>query len=169
MLGVRVPPDLPFLNFERMALEVYKKNQGVYARVFLAGGLGALSFLASYTIYGSFIDLPELYPGAELPLVGIRLTWGALLASLFFVISGVLIGVVTTGLETGLVSLDANSKKTVEFLIGTQDELQKVSWPTRQELTGSTAVVIVSLFILGAYIFGVDWVITRVMRFIGFM
>ncbi|MEE9201281.1 MAG: preprotein translocase subunit SecE, partial [Candidatus Brocadiales bacterium] len=59
--------------------------------------------------------------------------------------------------------------KTVEFLIDTQGELQKVSWPTRTELMGSTWVVIVLLVILGAYIFGVDWVITRVMKIIGFL
>ncbi|OHB37789.1 MAG: preprotein translocase subunit SecE [Planctomycetes bacterium RIFCSPHIGHO2_02_FULL_50_42] len=65
--------------------------------------------------------------------------------------------------------MDANSKKAVEFLIDTQGELQKVSWPTRDELVGSTGVVIILLIALGAYIFGVDWAITRIMRFIGFL
>ncbi|OHB90286.1 MAG: preprotein translocase subunit SecE [Planctomycetes bacterium RIFCSPHIGHO2_02_FULL_52_58] len=57
----------------------------------------------------------------------------------------------------------------MEFLIDTQGELQKVSWPTREELTGSTVVVIFSVIVLGIYIFGVDWVITRVMQWIGFL
>ncbi|MEK7242120.1 MAG: preprotein translocase subunit SecE, partial [Planctomycetota bacterium] len=87
----------------------------------------------------------------------------------FFVISTVIVGALTTGLETGLGTLDSNSKKVVEFLIDTQGELQKVSWPTREELTGSTVVVIFSVIVLGIYIFGVDWVITRVIKWIGFL
>ncbi|MCB7128732.1 MAG: preprotein translocase subunit SecE, partial [Candidatus Brocadiales bacterium] len=74
-----------------------------------------------------------------------------------------------TGLETGLNRLDTSSKKTVEFLIDTQGELQKVSWPTKDELVGSTGVVIILLVILGVYIFSVDWVITRIMKLVGFL
>ncbi|MFQ5956768.1 MAG: preprotein translocase subunit SecE [Candidatus Brocadiales bacterium] len=150
-------------------MEVYKKNQGIHARLFLAGALGALACFASYAIYGTFIELPQLYPGAEVPLVGIKLTWGFAFAAIFLVICAAIIGVLTTGPETGLRTLDANSKKSVEFLIDTQGELQKVSWPTRTELVGSTGVVIILLVILGVYIFWVDWVITRIMRFIGFL
>jgi preprotein translocase subunit SecE len=38
----------------------------------------------------------------------------------------------------------------------TQDELKKCTWPTWDELTGSTAVVIVSVALLGAFTVGVD-------------
>jgi preprotein translocase SecE subunit len=110
-----------------------------------------------------------LYPGAEVPLVGTKLTWGLVSAVSFFLVSVALIGVYTTGYETGLGRVDVNTKKTVEFLIDTQGELHKVSWPTREELIGSTGVVIILLVILGAYIFGVDWVITRIMKIIGFL
>lgn len=152
-----------------MALEIYKKNQGVHARVFLGVGLGVLALMAAHALYGSLIELPELYPGARVPLVEVPLTWGLASSIVFFVLSTVLIGALTTGLETGLRTLDGNSKKTVEFLIETQGELQKVSWPTREELTGSTVVVIFAVIVLGVYIFGVDWVITRVMKWIGFL
>ena len=150
-------------------MEAYKKNQGVHARIFLATALGIFALFASYAIYGTFIELPQVYPGAEIPLVGTKLTWGLVSAVMFFLVCAVLIGVHTTGFETGLARLDANSKKAVEFLIDTQAELQKVSWPTRDELVGSTGVVIILLIALGAYIFGVDWAITRIMRFIGFL
>ncbi|MFQ5861769.1 MAG: preprotein translocase subunit SecE [Candidatus Brocadiales bacterium] len=150
-------------------MEVYKKTQGIHARVFLAAALGALALFASYAIYGTFIELPRLYPGAEVPLVGIKLTWGFVSAAVFFLVCVALIAIFTTGCETGLRRLDTNSRKTVEFLIDTQGELQKVAWPTRPELVGSTGVVIILLVILGVYIFGVDWVITRIMKFIGFL
>ncbi len=150
-------------------MEVYKKNQGFHARVFMAVALGAFALFASHAVYGTLIESAQLYPGAEVPLVGIKLTWGLVSAAAFFFVCAALIGLHTTGFETGLGRLDTNSRKTVEFLIVTQGELQKVSWPTRDELVGSTGVVIVLLVILGAYIFGVDWVITRIMRFMGFL
>ena len=163
-------PSGPAINIgPGMALEIYKKNQGVHARVFIGAGLGLLALMAAHALYGSFIESPEVYAGARVPLVGMPLTWGLVSAVVFFVTSTVIIGALTTGLETGLGTLDSNSKKVVEFLIDTQGELQKVSWPTREELTGSTVVVIFSVILLGVYIFGVDWVITRVMKLIGFL
>jgi len=150
-------------------VEVYKKNQGFQARLFIGVLLGGFALFAAHAVYGTFIESPQLYPGAEVPLVGTKLTWGLVSAVTFFLVSVALIGVYTTGYETGLGRVDVNSKKTVEFLIDTQGELQKVSWPTREELIGSTGVVIILLVILGAYIFGVDWVITRIMKIIGFL
>jgi preprotein translocase subunit SecE len=38
----------------------------------------------------------------------------------------------------------------------TQEELKKCTWPTWDELTGSTVVVIVSVALLGAFTVGVD-------------
>jgi preprotein translocase SecE subunit len=73
------------------------------------------------------------------------------------------------GFEIGLKGIDSKSKKAVEFFIETQAELQKVSWPTRDELIGSTVVVIVCLVILSLYIFGVDWVVSSVMEAIGLL
>jgi preprotein translocase SecE subunit len=72
--------------------------------------------------------------------------------------------VFTTGFELGLKGLDNRSKKAVEFFIETQAELQKVSWPARSELIGSTIVVIVCLVVMGVYIFFVDWVVSTFMK-----
>ncbi len=152
-----------------MALEIYKRNQGIHARVSIGAGLGVLAMMAAHSVYGSLIELPRLYPGAKVPLMELPLTWGLMCSVLFFTLSTFLIGVSTVGFETGIFTLDTNSKKIIDFLIDTQTELQKVSWPTREELTGSTVVVILSVIILGVYIFGVDWVITKVMQWIGFL
>jgi preprotein translocase SecE subunit len=48
----------------------------------------------------------------------------------------------------------------------TQEELKKCSWPTRDELKGSTVVVMVTIVILGAFTVCVDWVLSNVMRLI---
>jgi preprotein translocase subunit SecE len=46
----------------------------------------------------------------------------------------------------------------------TQEELRKCTWPTWDELMGSTAVVIVSVAILGGFTVGVDYAVTFIIR-----
>ena len=48
----------------------------------------------------------------------------------------------------------------------TMEELKKCTWPTWEELMGSTAVVIVSVGALGGFTVGVDYVVTRLIRLI---
>ena len=48
----------------------------------------------------------------------------------------------------------------------TQEELKKCTWPTWEELSGSTAVVIVSVGVLGGFTVGVDYVVTLLIRLI---
>ena len=43
-------------------------------------------------------------------------------------------------------------------------ELSKVSWPTREGLFGSTTVVIVLCLILAVFIFGVDWILSNILK-----
>jgi preprotein translocase subunit SecE len=48
----------------------------------------------------------------------------------------------------------------------TQEELKKCTWPTWDELIGSTAVVMVSVALLGAFTVGIDFIVTNVLRVI---
>lgn len=48
----------------------------------------------------------------------------------------------------------------------TQEELKKCSWPTRDELKGSTVVVMVTIILLGVFTVLVDFVLSRVMQLI---
>ena len=80
---------------------------------------------------------------------------------------GFLICILVIGVETGIRPLDSGGKKTVDFLIDTQGELQKVSWPTRYEIVGSTTVVIVSVIVIGIFILGIDWIVSVIMGYIG--
>jgi preprotein translocase subunit SecE len=147
-----------------MTFQIYKKGVGVYARSAVAGLFGLAAIFAAYSLYGALIDLPEFYAGARVPLLGIRLTWGGVGACSLFVLCGVFICVFTTGFEVGLRGLDNKTKNAVEFFIETQAELQKVSWPARKELIGSTIVVVVCLVVMGIYIFFVDWVVSTFMK-----
>jgi preprotein translocase SecE subunit len=44
----------------------------------------------------------------------------------------------------------------------TREELRKCSWPTLEELKGSTALIIVSIGLLGAFTVAVDFVMNLV-------
>ena len=147
-----------------MTFQIYRKGMGVYARGAVAGLFGLAAIFASYSLYGVLIDLPELFADARIPLLGIRLTWGGVGSCALFVLCGLFICLFTTGFEVGLKGLDNKTKKAVEFFIETQMELQKVSWPTRSELIGSTIVVVVCLVVLGVYVFCVDWVVSTFMK-----
>ncbi len=147
-----------------MTFQIYRKGNGVYARGAVAGLFGLAAIFASYSLYGVLIDLPELFTGARMPLLGVRLTWGGVGSCGLFVLCGMLICLFTTGFEIGLEGFDGKTKKAVEFFIETQMELQKVSWPSRNELIGSTIVVVVCLVVLGVYVFCVDWVVSTFMK-----
>jgi len=45
-------------------------------------------------------------------------------------------------------------------------ELKKVTWPTRDELKGSTATVIVFSIISALFVFGVDLVLGKLVQFV---
>jgi preprotein translocase SecE subunit len=139
----------------------------VYSRIAVGVALGILALFASVSLYNALIELPDIAEGLNVPLVGIGLTWGLLSSFALFVFLGFFVCVFVAGLETGLRPIDDGGRKTVEFLIDTQGELQKVSWPTRYELIGSTAVVIVSIVVIGIFVLGVDWVVSVAMKYIG--
>ena len=146
---------------------VYRKGQGVYSRIVVGIALGILALFASISLYNALIDSPNIGDNAKIPLVDIGLTWGLISAFALFAFLGFLICIFVIGLETGIRPLDSGGKKTVEFLIDTQGELQKVSWPTRYEIVGSTTVVIVSVIVIGIFILGIDWFVSVIMGYIG--
>lgn len=146
---------------------VYRKGFGLYSRIAVGVALGILALFASVSLYNALIELPDIAEGLNVPLVGIGITWGLLSSFALFVFLGFFVCVFVAGLETGLRPIDNGGRKTVEFLIDTQGELQKVSWPTRYELIGSTAVVIVSIVVIGIFVLGVDWVVSVAMKYIG--
>ena len=50
-------------------------------------------------------------------------------------------------------------------------EMKKVSWPSRNEVVGTTVVVVVACFLFGFYLFVVDvglsWVLDRIFKLSG--
>ncbi len=56
------------------------------------------------------------------------------------------------------------AKKFFGFFSETKQELKKVVWPTRRELTGSTVVVIVTTLMLAAFIGVVDFILSQIIQ-----
>ena len=48
----------------------------------------------------------------------------------------------------------------------TREELKKCTWPSFEELKGSTVVVMITLALLGAFTVGVDYVVSLLIRLI---
>ncbi len=55
-------------------------------------------------------------------------------------------------------------RKIGKFLADVKQEMEKVSWPTLEELKGSTYVVIVVSGIIALYIFGVDTILSNILK-----
>ena len=49
----------------------------------------------------------------------------------------------------------------IQFLREVRLELKKVDWPTRTELTTYSTVVLVTISVLTAFVFGVDYLLTK--------
>ena len=56
--------------------------------------------------------------------------------------------------------------KTNEFLANVKTELKKVTWPTKKDTYSSTLVVIVLVLVSGVFLFGVDIILSRLIRLI---
>jgi len=140
-----------------MSLAPYRPRQGYHARAIAAAGLILLFLFGSWRLYD---QLPNV---KLLEVSGMPIYSSVLWAGGVFIILGGLTSLFTLGLRTGVESLDELTGGFVDLLIETQTELQKVSWPNKQQLTNSTTVVLVCMVILGAFLFAVDQVVAWLM------
>jgi|YNPNPStandDraft_1061719.scaffolds.fasta_scaffold42408_4 preprotein translocase subunit SecE len=53
-------------------------------------------------------------------------------------------------------------EKAINFLREVKIEMAKVSWPTREELKGSTTIVIITTLLFAVFIFIADQIISRI-------
>jgi len=56
--------------------------------------------------------------------------------------------------------------KVSNYVVETREELKKCTWPSVDELKGSTVVVMITLAIMGAFTVGVDYVVAQLIRLI---
>lgn len=117
--------------------EIYKPGQGATARWIAAAGLVALAAFGCFELYDS---LSGHFESVKLGPVHVSV----LVSGLAFV------GAVV------LAYLAVNQVRFVDYLIASEMELRKVSWPTKDELKRQTIVVIVTLMAFGLILLAAD-------------
>jgi preprotein translocase subunit SecE len=55
-------------------------------------------------------------------------------------------------------------EKIIKFLRETRAEMKKVTWPTRDELIGSTKIVIIATLVVTLFIGIIDQILTLIIR-----
>jgi len=132
---------------KRSFFEIYKPGQGRYTRMGTAVGGGILIVGAGNFLYSSL----EVYRSDEL--------WTRLVQLLVPLVAVV-------GLGLMLYWVVAVKRGACDFFIQTEGEMKKVSWSTRNELIGSTKVVIWCTLLLGFLLFLVDAMFIKFFQFI---
>ncbi|MCD6406451.1 preprotein translocase subunit SecE [Candidatus Aerophobetes bacterium] len=56
------------------------------------------------------------------------------------------------------------SNKLMDFLRSVQVEARKVSWPSREEIVKSTAIVVVAILVSAIIIGGIDVIFLQILR-----
>lgn len=115
---------------------IYKRNQGKLVRQITCLAIWVIVALGCYSLYGSLIGT---FDGQRAMEVGIPV---ALLA---------------LGMWVGFRAV--NWPPFGDFLIAVEAEMNKVSWPSRDELIRASIVVIVTIFILAVslFLFDIIW------------
>ena len=67
--------------------------------------------------------------------------------------------VVVVGAVFGVLWRTGQLLRLSNYVQETKEELKKCTWPSRDELKGSTLVVLVSILLLGVFTMGVDWLL----------
>jgi preprotein translocase subunit SecE len=120
-----------------VAIQIYKGGQGRYVRVGTAIGMALVVLMLAYY---AMVVLGRHLPTAETWSVYVQFGVPALFAVALVLVAAWLL----------------NKPSFVDFLIATESEMKKVSWSSRAELLGSTAVVIVTVFVMAFIIWLVD-------------
>jgi preprotein translocase subunit SecE len=123
--------------------EIYKKGQGTTARWIAAVGMGALAAFGTFELYDSLSAV-----GGSFHLGSVEVTYSTLASALVFLLAAALIGWLV------------NLPKFVDYLIMSEVELRKVSWPTREELKRQTTVVIIALVAFSLVLWVADLIFT---------
>jgi preprotein translocase subunit SecE len=57
-------------------------------------------------------------------------------------------------------------EKIIFFFTDVVKEMKKVTWPRRDELQDTTVIVLVVCGVIAAFVFGVDWIVSSILKMI---
>jgi preprotein translocase SecE subunit len=141
-----------------MSLEIYKKGQGKTARITAYALLGVLILFGAYRLHATF-NVP-----GEGVLVGTSgKLWGdtpplidASVPVLGTITIMKVVSVIAFGLGMLALHLVLNGPKMATILIDTEQEMRKVSWPSKTEVRSATIVVVIVTFVMALSLYGFD-------------
>jgi len=79
---------------------------------------------------------------------------------------GLLIWIVVVGGAFAFAWRKGYLLRIANYVMETREELRKCTWPTYDELKGSTLVVMVAIALIGAFTVGIDFVISKLIGLI---
>ena len=77
---------------------------------------------------------------------------------------GLIITILVVGVVFGVLWYQGYLVKIRDYVAETQEELKKCTWPTWEELKGSTVLVMITMALLGVFTIVVDFVLSQVTR-----
>ena len=143
-------------------LETYKKGQGVLVRRVAFWGLAVLILWGGQALYTFSINtfdfmkilILEDGPGYTLPVLNQKF-------NVAFVICWAITIAALVGVHAAL-----NRQRSADFLVDTDSELKKVTWPTWKEGWNSSIIVIVFVAFLTVFLVASDWGLSRIFDFV---
>ena len=140
-------------------MKAYKPEQGRMARMAAFWVLAFLILFGCTTLHtvliGNIDSMAEpLFGATRIPVISVELT-GAFLLTTVLCLGGV------AGLYVYM-----QRPKAADLLIDTESELRKVTWPTMNEVTNSSVVVVICVLLLMGFLAGTDWSLGRIMAFL---
>lgn len=139
--GSRRRKDFALFLANLFQVGVYKPMQGRYARLYTAAGLGVIVALGVWRLYETLLSSGPATRFGVPAAVGLVLGW--------------------------LIFRLVEFPPFVEFLIATEAEMNKVSWTSRDDLYRATTVVLSTVVLMAVFLFGVDWVWSNLLQFLG--
>jgi preprotein translocase subunit SecE len=118
---------------------IYKSGQGYWTRMGTALSAALLGLLTAWFLFANLKLVIPTGPGGHTR-------------------TGLILGIVIVvlALYSLLVWWIMNRPGNADFLIATDSEMKKVNWTSREELIGSTKVVIAFMFLMAIFIFAAD-------------
>ena len=117
---------------------MYKLGQGYWTRVISATAGGVIALLGGWWLH-------DIFETIDWGINPIFLSWG---------IGGLFVALCCPAIYFWT----ARTVKTVDFLVATESEMKKVSWPTRRDVSGSTVIVIFTSMLIALFCFFFDQV-----------